>query len=41
MVYITPSGAVFHGRLLDNQEDTTTERYEYVFGKLSAKGFQR
>ena len=37
-VYNTP-GAVFHARLLDSQEGANTERY--VFGKLSARRFQR
>ena len=34
-----PPGAVFQGRLLENQEGANTERY--VFGKLSARCFQR
>ena len=34
-----PTGAVLQARLLDNQEDANTERY--VFGKLSARCFQR
>ena len=34
-----PPGAIFQGRLLDNQEDANTERQ--VFGKLSARRFQR
>ena len=34
-----PLGAVFQGRLLGNQEGANTERY--VFGKLSARRFQR
>ena len=34
-------GAVFQGRLLDNQEGADTECYLYVFGKLSARRLQR
>ena len=36
---ITPPGAVFQARLLVNQEGANAERY--VFGKLSARRFQR
>ena len=36
-VYYTtpPPGAIFHARLLDNQEGANTERYTSAFGKLS------
>ena len=37
-IHNNPPGAVFQARLLDTQEGANTERY--VFGKLSAIGFQ-
>ena len=36
---LQPLGVIFRARLLDNQEGAKTERY--VFGKLSARCFQR
>ena len=38
-VYISPPGALIQARFLKNQEGANTERY--VFGKLSARCFQR
>ena len=41
-MYHTPPRAVFQGGLLDNQEGANSANTErYVFGKLSARRFQR
>ena len=37
-----PAGAVFQARLLNNQEGANSANTErYIFGKLSARRFQR